>query len=486
MKTINFTNKMMKKILKLTAVLFLAAMVPSCVEDDDFSVPETAATAVEIEGTEISLNDLYSRMVQDDYLTIIEDDSDLYVSGYVVSSDEAGNFFEELLIQDEPSEPSRGARLSIDSSPLSIKYNLGRKIYVRLAGLTITTSTEPDIFGGSVQNEEFLGMNIGRGTTLGRIEPIGRFEESDIITRDPEVAEIVYNTKEINDLSVEDLYTAFKLEDVQFDRRQIDLTYAGEERDEFDGDRTLTSCSNNASALFQTSTFADYKSVSLPDGKGDINAVLTTDFFGENYVITVNTSDDLSLNDSNRCDPNFLECTTPGNGGSNVLLDQDFEGIFNESQLDTADYININVSGGSERYEIGSFSSNTYLQVNAFGQPDDPMVAWLVLPSLDFDGTTNEAIEFAIQANYDQGGLLEVLISNDFTGDVTTTDWAQIDADIPIGPSGDFADRFTNVDPINISCIDGDDIRIAFKYTASDPQETTTRYHIDNIVVSGD
>ena len=113
------------------------------------------------------------------------------------------------------------------------------------------------------------------------------------------------------------------------------------------------------------------------------------------------------------------------------------------------------------------------------------MIAWLVLPGIDLDATINEALEFAIQSNFDQGGLLEVFISNNFTGDVTTTTWSQLDASIPAGPSNSFASSFSNVPAINISCVDGTDVRIAFKYTASDPQGTTTRYHIDNISVTG-
>lgn len=480
-----YKNNDMKVFKKLLLMLFMVVAAFSCVEDDDFAVPDTAPEPVSIEGTEITLNNLYSAMEQEDYLLIFEEDSDAYVSGYVVSSDEAGNFFEELLIQDAPENPTRGARLSIDSSPLSIKYNKGRKIFVRLAGLTVTTSTEPEFFQGNLENGEFLGMNIGRGTTLGRIEPIGRFEEANIISRDSEVATIVHTPIGLNELGIESLYTAIELEDVQFNRRQIDLTYAGEPEDQFDGDRILESCDSNSSATFQTSTFADYRSASLPDGRGSIDAILSTNFFGDAYVVTVNTSDDLNLDDPNRCDPNFLECDTPANGGSVVLFDQDFENVFDENQLDSEDYVNVNVSGGNERYESGSFSNNRYIQVNAFGQSDDPMIAWFVLPSLDFDSTVEEILEFDVQANFDQGGLLEVFVSNNFSGDVTTTEWTQVDADIPTGPSGGFANGFTAVDEINLSCVTGTDVRIAFKYTASDPQGTTTRYHIDNISVNG-
>lgn len=482
----NFLNLNMMKYLKFTlALTALMAVTFSCVEDDEWDVPDTAPEPVQIVGNEISLNDLYSAMEQEDFLLEYDESSNFYVTGYVVSSDRAGNFFEELLIQDSPSNPTRGARIAIDNSPLFTTYNRGRKVYVKLAGLTVTTNTEPEFDNGNLENGDLLGMNIGTDGTLGRIEPIASFEQEQIVIRDSEVAEIVPQEVDFSDFGAENLYTAIQLDNVQFDRRQIDLTFAGEPRDQFDGDRTLVSCENNATTLFQTSTFADYKSINLPDGRGSMNALLTTDFFGENFVVTINNPNDINFDSDDRCDPDFLECDNPNTGGNNVLFEEDFENYSNAGQLPAAGYVNVNVSGGSEAYEIGSFSNNTYLQVNAFGQSDDPMIAWLVLPSVDMDAATDEQLEFSIQANFDQGGLLEVFVSDNFTGDVITTEWTQVDADIPQGPSNGFASGFTDVEPIDISCVTGSDVRIAFRYTGSDPQGTTTRYHIDNISING-
>lgn len=482
-----FNTMNMKTIHRLVVITVLAAITFSCVEDDDFNIPDTApAVDVQVEGTFITLNALYTAMQQDDYLSRYDADSDLYTVGYVVSSDEGGNFFEELIIQDSPENPSRGARVSIDVSPLSARYDVGRKVFIKLAGLTVTTNTAPEFSSGNLQNADLLGMNIGRGTTLGRVEQIGAFEEENILVRSADVATIVYNPVAFTDVNATNIYTAVKLDDVQFDRRQLDLTFAGEASDRFDGDRTLVSCSSTATALFQTSTFADFKSVNIPDGRGFINAVVATDFFGENHAYTINEPADVNLNDPNRCDPVFLDCNNPNAGnGVNTVFSQNFENVFVENQLDTDGYTNVNVSGGNERYRLGTFSNNRYLQVNAFNQPDDPMIAWFVTPAIDFNASTDEALSFDIQANFDQGGLLEVFVTNAYTGDPTTTAWQQTDANIPSGPSGGFANSFTAVEDIDISCIDGTDVRVAFKYTASNPAGTTTRYHIDNILVTG-
>ena len=173
-----FNNKNMRNFNKIFAIAVLSVITFSCVEDDDFNIPETAPQDVQIEGTFITLNALYSGMVQDDYISTFDSTSDAYTVGYVVSSDEGGNFFEELLVQDSPEDPTRGARVSIDASPLFTKYNVGRKVFIKLAGLSITTNTEPEFDNfGNIQNGELLGMNIGKGSTVGRVEQIGAFQE---------------------------------------------------------------------------------------------------------------------------------------------------------------------------------------------------------------------------------------------------------------------------------------------------------------------
>jgi hypothetical protein len=98
------------------------------------------------------------------------------------------------------------------------------------------------------------------------------------------------------------------------------------------------------------------------------------------------------------------------------------------------------------------------------------------------DTTTEEELTFNIQAAFDNGTILSVLVSSDFTGDVTTATWNLLDASIPTGPESGFGDFFPS-GAINVSCVDGM-AHIAFRYQGSDPT-ATTRYHIDDIVITG-
>src|SRR5690554_8046513 len=56
---------------------------------------------------------------------------------YVISSDEAGNIYKQLYIQDAPENPSAGMVISTNATDLYTKYGPGQKIYFRVDGLYI-------------------------------------------------------------------------------------------------------------------------------------------------------------------------------------------------------------------------------------------------------------------------------------------------------------------------------------------------------------
>jgi len=136
------------KIFRLTKVILVLiglVIFNSCVEDDDFEVPNTTITEPILNGPIVSINSAYGNYLQavadgDDFFTYEFDSGSDYLEGFVVSTDEGGNFFEELIIQDELENPTIGIKVLIDVNPLFTKYELGRKIYIKLDGLTVGIS----------------------------------------------------------------------------------------------------------------------------------------------------------------------------------------------------------------------------------------------------------------------------------------------------------------------------------------------------------
>lgn len=487
----------------LTTLLLALVVLVSCVQDDDFDVPNTAPQDVTLDGPVVSLTSVQGAFLQaqdqfngmpdydeDNFEIFTYDDEDdstsTYVEAYVISTDEGGNFFEEIILQDAPVNPTVGIRFRIDVNPLFTSYEVGRKVFIRLDGLSVGLDSG------------VLTLGVRDGDRIGQVAPA--LQEETII-RSTELAEIVpveVTLEELNggangeaQAQNEFLNLYVRVLDVQFNRSIVDnpdnpsddneaTTYASEGSDQFDGERLLESCAGSASIVFSTSTFADFKGLTLPAGRGNIDGIVSLNFFGEDLNLVVNSPENVNLDSPDRCDPEFVQCDGASGGGA-VFFSEDFEAT-SIAQLESEGWTNQNVSGGSTEYVIGSFSGDSYAQISGFNSGEDEIDVYLVTPTINMDATTGEELLFDIQANFDNGNILSVLVSTDFTGDASTATWTELDANIPTGPSGGFG-SFEAVGPINVSCIDGN-VNFAFFYQGSDPS-ATTRYHINNIEVTG-
>ncbi len=462
MKTITLT--------KVLLLLFGMVILNGCVQDDDFEVPETTIFEPEFEGNIVSIASVLGNVAQSGGLNLFEYEtgpSD-YMEGYVISSDEGGNFFEELILQDKLENPTTGIKVLIDNSPLFTRYEVGRKVYVKLEGLSAALDDGV--------------LTLGIIPNINNIQKIPAFIESETILRSAESGTLVPLPLTIAEFSDDKTNLLIKLENVQFNRNLVAngnvTTFAAGPSDTFDAERALESCDSNSSTIFTTSTFADYKSLNLPSNSGSINAILTKNFFGDAYNVTVNSPEDIIFDSDERCDPEFIQCTGTSGGGS-AIYSENFEGF---GTYASEGWDNINISGTSTDWFIDTFSGNKYSRISAFSSGNSEADVWLVTPEINLDATSSEELLFDIQANYDTGTNLSAFITTNYTGDPTTTVWQPLDAAIPTGPSGSFG-TFETVGPVNISCIDGI-INIGFFYEGSDPT-STTRYHLDNVRVTG-
>ncbi|MFD2563496.1 DUF5689 domain-containing protein [Aquimarina rubra] len=459
---------------KLISVLVLAVTFTACVQDDDFKTPPLSIDEPNIDGIVIGVDAVLGILAQEvadegEDAKVTFEDTNNYVEGYVVSNDKAGNFFEEFVIQDSAENPSGGLRVLIDVNPLFTTYEFGRKIFIKLDGLSV----------GIENGVATLGVLSGD-----EVDKIPSFSQNDFIQRSAEVADITPLEITMADFSDDLTNLYIKINNVQFNRNDVlgdnPLTFAGEPSDEFDGERNLESCDSGAIAVLSTSTFADFKGLTLPTQQGSFEGILTKNFFGDTFNLVLNDPTGLVFDNENRCDPNVLECDGTS-GGANVVFEEDFTGL-SISDLENSGWLNVNTTGGSLDYIVGSFSGNQYAQISGFNSGESPFEVWLVTPEIDLTASTAEELSFDIQANFDNGNILTAFITDNFTGDVTTTEWSQLDATIPNGNPNGFG-SFESVGPVNISCVEGN-VRIAFRYAGADPGPTT-RYHIDNIEISG-
>ncbi|SDB60303.1 hypothetical protein SAMN03097699_2484 [Flavobacteriaceae bacterium MAR_2010_188] len=450
----------------------------SCVQDDDFKVPELEIAEPEISGNIIDIDAVLGIYHQNDELFTFTESSD-YVEGYVISSDAAGNFFKQLIIQDKPENPTAGIAIEVDVNPLSAIYPFGMKVYIKLEGLSV------GLDNGVIKLGRADGNQISR---------ISSSQLDEYIIRTPRIETIIPRQINMTELSdeVENLYMRFN--NVQFSRFEVNSenskTFASDDLDEFDGERILESCEVNRSIVLSTSTFADFKSLRLPAGSGYLDGILTRDFFDDFYTVYLNSPTDIHFDSSNRCDyepfsiAGSINCENLPLRGQ-VIFNENFDLLNTIPVLRAAGWIDENISDGSTKYTIGSFSGNRYPQITGFNSAEYIIDSWLVTPPIDLDKTSTDFFKFDLQASYSNGKILSVLFTTNYSGKIETTDWYLLeDVSIPIGPSSGFG-PWVQVNAINTSCIQGSEVRFAFRYQGSDPSGTT-RYHIDNVKVIGE
>ncbi len=472
------------KILTFSVVVALMACNVSCVNDDDYKTPRP--TGVEdpiISGQTTTFQAIYSRLAQaivdGDQIAIIEEEENLYLEGYVISSDQAGNFFEEIIIQnktddaDPADNPRLGLRLSVNVGSLSDTYEFGRKVFVKLNGLTIGEANG------------VLTIGKGEGSQLDQIQ---EFEYRDIILRGAEVATIAPKVMTIFELTENDENTYIQFDDMQIYRSDRALTYAGEPFDEFDGFRTLQSCQTNATLPIQTSTFADFKSVQVAQGKGPIQGILSRDFGDDMSVFVINSVADVHFDSAERCDPPELDCGTASAQGNTNIFNDAFESQTNNNLITGNGWTNFIQEGteGWEAYTSGGTNASLgrSARMRAQGSGDPINVAWLITPAIDLNTQDGETLVFKTSNSFANGSNLEVLYSNDWDGNeanITSAIWG----DLPVAyivQDDDFFGAWLSSGNVDLSCGSGT-VYIAFKYTGADQENFDGAYELDDISI---
>jgi len=199
-------------------------IIMSCVKDDDYSIPDISITEPNISQDQITtfnaIKSLYEQAVNNGNSTvIIDDDIDLYIEGYVISSDKSGNFFEELIIQNKiddsnpDNDPRLGFKVDINVSSLSDTYQFGQKVYVKMTGLTIGESNGV--------------ITIGKGNAAS-VNQIQAAEYKDIIIRSNDIVTIEPKISNLASLSERDQNTLIQLNNMQLNRFELGATYASE------------------------------------------------------------------------------------------------------------------------------------------------------------------------------------------------------------------------------------------------------------------
>ncbi|NJB81604.1 DUF5689 domain-containing protein [Wenyingzhuangia aestuarii] len=258
--------------MKYSYFLILVFLV-SCVDDFNHHAIDTTIQNPDIsKKTEITFQQLFD-------LHSNEIGKDTIVTGYVVSSDQEGNFYKEIFVQNTSgvndlgtNNPRMGLRVRVGVTTTSTKYAKGRKIVINLEGLKKTTSDDL--------------LTLGKPSNT-YIKDILEFNLDTHILKTEELVPIEPKVLEISDVALNDLNTLIRIEDLHFKAEEIGIPFAGLPTDDFDGKRTLEFCntSRRDTLILETSNFSDFASELIPNKQVSVSGIYTINFDDEPVLV---------------------------------------------------------------------------------------------------------------------------------------------------------------------------------------------------------
>ena len=470
------------KINKITNVLFFVIITiffMTCVEDNDFTIPESLGIE-ENEGVEKILDSInegtlqLKTIQQVKELYIIGNDplevtSNIVVKGYVISSDKSGNFYKEFYMQDAPENPTAGIKIALNLSNSYNKFNVGREVYIRLKGLYIGETNSGNgiiTIGGKVKN-----------TDITEIENVTVNQIPNHIYRSETTKEIIPKVIDFAQINETNIGTFISLENVFFDAQLSGKSYV-DPKEDFDTQRKIQTCLGLGydELLLETSSFSRFSNETLPEKAGSINAVVSKDFGGNFIVLNLNNTNDVVM-DEERCSP------LPVADFTTILLDENFDE--QSGDIDVLNWINYREKGTkSWRSYKDSYTQSKAARVGSKNSGDLSTISWLITKEINLDTTSQEFLSFETSNSFANGSDLEVLISTDFNGEednITAANWTILPAKIV--SDGEGYKNWVHSTYIDLSSYSGT-AYIAFKYLGNSNVNFDGTYELDNIVIN--
>ncbi|MBT7458971.1 MAG: hypothetical protein HN795_04770 [Flavobacteriaceae bacterium] len=210
--------------------------------------------------------------------------------GYVVSSDESGNFYKEIYLQDDASLPSQGIKVVIDRKALHNKFNIGREVYINLSRLYVGEVNTGDGvvgIGGGSDNDELTAISEGQG-----VNHILRSQTTE------DVAETILPLAEITDEKIGMFVT---LRSVHFLKEDLGHPLVAS-KDWYDTKREINQCAADTITTFllETSRFADFSDMPIPSEGVSIRGIITKTYNGSDLVVALNRYEDID-SDTSSC-----------------------------------------------------------------------------------------------------------------------------------------------------------------------------------------
>ncbi|MCJ8497218.1 DUF5689 domain-containing protein [Chryseobacterium salipaludis] len=369
----------LKQYFKTAFIVACSALaVTACVDKDEWETPPINCNN-KFDAPTKTLAEVKAMAPSSGYL-LIEDD--LIFDGYIISSDENGNFYKSIVFQDKPENPTAGLQMEVDRSSNYADFPVGMHVRINAKGLRLGLD-RGTVKLGSVDPT----YNIGRipSVLLSRyISAVCDGNNADIATIKPvQLSKLsdAKNEKYIN--------TLVSVSGVQFEESQLNKQYIdyvnGEGKDTNRALQDLT----GGTAPIRSSGFAKYGSALLPTGSGTVTFVVSR--YNSEYQMLIRGLNDVQLNDKRL-----------------AITVETFESYTSGTKDFGTKYYNTSVTG-SRLWEVREYSSNKYIQISGLNQG---LVKTHFAVPVNFDQQSK--LSFKTNAGYYNGETLSVYYSTNY------------------------------------------------------------------------
>ena len=270
-------------LLKPVAIALLTAFaITSCVKDDDYDIPDPNGKKPlpDYSGQVVSFANVLTKVTA----SVATYTADEAIEGYVISSDEGGNFYKKIYIQN--ADKNQGLSVAIDKSGLYTEFPVGAKVQLRLKDLTTQLNNSAIEVGHGTYTAKSGRVSVG--TMAEAIYKKHLFATGERKTV-AELAKVSNSIQEVStDAHVDQLIT---LKGVHFPTDAVGKTLYDKSNALGGATNYKLTDANGKTIIFRTSSYAKFKDEKVPAGEVEVTGVLTK--FNKDYQFMISNYADL-------------------------------------------------------------------------------------------------------------------------------------------------------------------------------------------------
>lgn len=165
-----------------------------------------------------------------------------------------------------------------------------------------------------------------------------------------------------------------------------------------------------------------------------------------------------------------------------VIFYEDFQTILTDS-FDATPWTIVNEEG-SKSWFSNSYRENGYFEFSPFNSGENLNISWMITPSINIDEANAKRLIFKVAQHHvvdTTNNYLVVMVSDNFSGDISTATW--VEKNITLPPTGSaYNYDFYNSGVVDLSEFSGN-IHIGFKAVGGTATVNAGAYQIDDIKV---